>query len=86
MNIIRIHLVYFSVVIELSAAKAALHSQVARQICGREEERQIIRQFCAQKIQNENTKINNPCLYIYGAPGTGKYTSNELSLQFVSVV
>lgn len=57
---------------ELSAAKAALHSHVARQICGRDEERHIIRQFCAQKIQTENTEINNPCLYIYGAPGTGK--------------
>ena len=58
--------------LELSAAKAALHSHVARQICGREEERRLIEQFCAQKLNDENTDINNPCLYIYGAPGTGK--------------
>ncbi|CAF3439499.1 unnamed protein product [Rotaria socialis] len=58
---------------QLSAAKAALHSHVARQICGREEERRVIRHFCAQKSSNdENGIINNPCLYIYGAPGTGK--------------
>ncbi|CAF1453718.1 unnamed protein product [Rotaria magnacalcarata] len=58
---------------QLSAAKVALHSHVARQICGREEERRVIRHFCAQKSSHdENGIINNPCLYIYGAPGTGK--------------
>ncbi|CAF1270315.1 unnamed protein product [Rotaria sordida] len=60
---------------QLSAAKVALHSHVSRQICGREEERRLIQQFCAQKLSNsndENGDINNPCLYIYGAPGTGK--------------
>ncbi len=59
---------------ELSAAKVALHSHVPHQICGREDERRLIQQFCAQKLSNsndENDHINNPCLYIYGAPGTG---------------
>lgn len=56
---------------ELSAAKVALHSHVSRQICGREDERHLIQQFCAQKFNDENGDINNPCLYIYGAPGTG---------------
>jgi Cdc6-like AAA superfamily ATPase len=51
---------------ELSAAKVALHSHGSRQICGREEERSLIQKFCTQ-----NGEINNPCLYIYGAPGTG---------------
>jgi Cdc6-like AAA superfamily ATPase len=50
----------------------ALHSHVSRQICGREDERRLIEQFCAQKFNNENGDINNPCLYIYGAPGTGE--------------
>jgi Cdc6-like AAA superfamily ATPase len=60
---------------ELSAAKVALHSHVSRQICGREDERQLIQQFCTQKSTecNENNEtIDNPCLYIYGAPGTGQ--------------
>ncbi|CAF0736506.1 unnamed protein product [Adineta steineri] len=60
---------------QLSAAKVALHSHGSRQICGREEERRLIQQFCSQKLSNsndENEAINNPCLYIYGAPGTGK--------------
>ncbi len=56
---------------ELSAAKVALHSHGSRQICGREDERHLIRQFCAQKFNDENREIDNPCLYIYGAPGTG---------------
>ena len=62
--------------LELSAAKVALHSQGTRQICGREDERQLIKQFCSQKFADfnaENGQIqNNPCLYIYGAPGTGQ--------------
>jgi Cdc6-like AAA superfamily ATPase len=60
--------------VELSAAKVALHSHGSRQICGREDERRLIKQFCSQKLSNlndENGEINNPCLYIYGAPGTG---------------
>ncbi|UJR31788.1 hypothetical protein I4U23_019266 [Adineta vaga] len=60
---------------QLSAAKVALHSHTTRQICGREEERRLMREFCSQKLSkssDENGTINNPCLYIYGAPGTGK--------------
>ncbi|CAF1346067.1 unnamed protein product [Adineta ricciae] len=60
---------------QMSAAKIALHSHTTRQICGREEERRLIREFCTQKVldsSDENGSINNPCLYIYGAPGTGK--------------
>lgn len=64
------------VIVELSAAKVALHSQGTRQICGREEERRVIEEFCLQKSKSSNEeneeRINNPCLYIYGAPGTGK--------------
>ena len=66
---------YSSIYSELSAAKIALHSHGSRQISGREEECRRIRQFCAQKLSNSNDEngniINNPCLYIYGAPGTG---------------
>lgn len=72
--------------LELSAAKVALHSHVARQICGREDERRIIQQFCAQKYNLENNDINNPCLYIYGAPGTGLITSIKLSQIFYCFV
>ncbi len=57
--------------LELSAAKFALHSHVSRQICGREDERSLIQKFCTQKSNDKNGDINNPCLYIYGAPGTG---------------
>ena len=61
--------------LELSAAKVALHSHVSRSICGREEERRQIERFCAQKSSEKNDESEdnpNPCLYIYGAPGTGK--------------
>jgi Cdc6-like AAA superfamily ATPase len=54
----------------------ALHSHAPRRICGRDEERRVIQRFCAQKLTQsgeENENINNPCLYIYGAPGTGQY-------------
>ena len=57
--------------LELSAAKATLHSHVSSQICGREEERRLIQQFCSQKLSDKTRTISNPCMYIYGAPGTG---------------
>ena len=63
--------IQFDSPVELSAAKAVLHSHVARQICGRGDEQRLIDQFCMQKFNDENREINNPCLYIYGAPGTG---------------
>jgi Cdc6-like AAA superfamily ATPase len=76
--------------LELSAAKVALHSHVSRQICGREDERHIIQQFCSQKFSNSDCEINNPCLYIYGAPGTGKTAvvtsiTNKLSVNISSL-
>ncbi len=61
----------------------ALHSHVSRQICGREDERRLIEQFCAQKFNDENGNINNPCLYIYGAPGTGERIINEILLNYL---
>ncbi|CAF0948605.1 unnamed protein product [Didymodactylos carnosus] len=81
---------------QLSAAKAALHSTLLQRICGREEERRTIEQFLAQKLSNvaDKTKTNNPCLYIYGAPGTGKtavvtnvtnFYSEQKQLKIVSI-
>lgn len=71
---------------EVSAAKIALHSHSTRQICGREEERRLIREFCTQKVHDssdENESINNPCLYIYGAPGTGKINGQSKCISYL---
>jgi Cdc6-like AAA superfamily ATPase len=64
----------------------ALHSHVSRQICGREDERRLIEQFCAQKCNNENGDINNPCLYIYGAPGTGENNQRNSTIKTIFLI